>query len=125
HTLLQGDDRVVRDRDVFRTNLCATFRDVAITDPLRLRELLDPVLCVQRMHFERCDVHEISGTNELLVQMMFSQDVAHVLTKETLDALSEFLNAINILLRHSPGSFGRIRLAWVELFDLFLYTEIP
>jgi len=51
--------------------------------------------------------------------------VTNILAKKTLDALSKFLNAIDIVLLHSPGSIWRIRWSRLEFPDLFLYPEIP
>jgi hypothetical protein len=56
------------------------------------------------MHFERGDIDQISRPNELFMHAMIAQHVTNILAKKTLDALSKFLNAIDILLLHSPGS---------------------
>ncbi len=42
---LQRNDRVVRNRDVFRADLGAAFGDVAITDALRFLQVFQAVFC--------------------------------------------------------------------------------
>jgi hypothetical protein len=45
------------------------------------------------------------------------QHVADVLAEKALDALAEFLHAIDVRLRHPPGAVGRVGLARRELLD--------
>src|SRR5262245_52830563 len=48
--LLQRNDPVICDLNVFGTNFRATLGDVAITDPISIPQLLNPILCIERMH---------------------------------------------------------------------------
>ena len=75
----KGNDRVIGDLDIFRTDSSTTFGDVAITDPVYLGQFLDTRFNVKRMHLESCDVYEESWADEFLMQMMFTQHVAYVL----------------------------------------------
>src|SRR6185503_20635166 len=43
HTLLEGNDGVVRDGDVLRANLGAALGDVAVADPPGLLQLVHPI----------------------------------------------------------------------------------
>src|SRR5580765_6667988 len=84
--LLEGNDRVVGDRDVFRTDLRAAFRDIAVADALGVLEIGGAALDIERMHLERRGVDEEPGTDERLVELVFAQDMAHVLAEKALDA---------------------------------------
>src|SRR4051812_4305895 len=77
------------------------------------------------MHFECGDVNQKAGPDELVVLVMIAQHVTDILAKEALDAFAEFLNAINVRLRHSPRAIRRIRRAWFEFLDPLLHPEIP
>src|SRR5207237_4547853 len=50
--LLEGDDGIVSDVDVFRTDAGTAFGDVAEPDPLRFLQLRDAVLDVERVHLQ-------------------------------------------------------------------------
>ena len=51
-------------------------------------------------------VDEEARADELLVLVVIAQHVADVLAQEALDALPEFLDAIDVALRHPPGAVG-------------------
>src|ERR1051326_257471 len=123
--LLQRDDRIIRDRNTLRTHFRATFRDIAIPNSLRFRELFKAILRIKRMHLQRSDINEKSRSDKLLVLIVLAKDVANILTQKTLNALSEFLHPIHVLLLHSPTSIRRIRRARLEFFNLLLNPEIP
>ncbi len=91
-----GMMRVVGDLNAFRTNFGAAFGDVAITDSLRCSQFLDPVLGVERMHFQRGDVNQKSRADEFVVLAMVAQNMTNILAKKTLDAFSKFLDAIDV-----------------------------
>jgi len=57
---------------------------------------------VQRMHLEGGDVDQKARPINLIVQLMLAQHVANILAKETFDALSKFLDAVDVLLGHAP-----------------------
>jgi hypothetical protein len=55
------------------------------------------------MHLERRRIHEVPRPDEaFLVLRVIAHDVADVLAEEALDALAEFLHAIDVALRHPP-----------------------
>src|SRR3989442_12179495 len=77
------------------------------------------------MHLQRGGIDKISRTDEFVVKVVLPQDLADILAKETLDALSEFLDPVDILLRDASCPVGGIGRPGVELLDLPLHTEIP
>jgi hypothetical protein len=74
---------------------------------------------------KRGGVDEEARSDEFFEFAMVAQHVADVLAQETLDALAEFLHAIDVLLLHAPGAVGGVGLARLELADLLLDFEIP
>ena len=124
-SFLHRDDRVVSDADVFRANFRAALGDVAITDAVVVLQIRDAILGIERMHFQRSGVHQEAGSDELVVFVMIAQHMANILAEKTLDALSEFLNAVNVFLHHCPRSVGIVWFSWLKWFDLFLDAEVP
>ena len=61
---------------------------------------------VERMHLERRGVDEMARADELVEQPVIAQHVADVLAEEALDALAEFLHALDVDLRHAPVPSG-------------------
>ena len=51
---------------------------------------------------------------------MVAQDVADVLAEEALDALAEFLHALDVLLLHPPGAVGGVRRRGLNFLMLVL-----
>ena len=49
-SFLQRDDRIIRDRDVFRADFSTTFCDVAVADSEFILQLIDTVLRIERVH---------------------------------------------------------------------------
>src|SRR5262249_13802960 len=111
--------------NAFRTNFRAAFRDVAVTDSLRVSQFFDSILRIEWMHFQRCDMNQETWPDEFVVHLMVAQHVANVLAQKTFDAFPEFLNTINVLLLHPPCAIRRVRRSRLERFDLFLYPKIP
>lgn len=124
-TFLEWNDSVVGDLNAFGTNFCTALGDVAVTNSLCISQFVDPIFGIERMHFERGDVNQISWPNELFMHPMIAQDVANILAKEAFDAFPKFLDAIDIFLLHSPGSVRRIGRTRLELLDLLLHSKIP
>lgn len=124
YSFLEGNDRVVRDCDMFGANRGATLCDITETDPLMFLEIVYPVFNVEGMHLQRRGVNHVPGTCEFVVECMFSKYMADILTQETLDAFPELLDPVNIALIDPPGSIGSIRWPRLELSDLFLYGII-
>src|SRR5262245_59458972 len=103
---LERNDRVVSDCDVLGTDLRAALRDVAIADAAVAPKLGGTVCGIERMHLQRCRTDEHPWANELVVLVMVPEYVADVLAEKALDALPEFLDAIDVLLLHAPCAVG-------------------
>src|SRR5450756_1747915 len=116
YSLLQRNDRIVRDSDAFRADLGAALGDVAQADAIGFAQARDAILGVERIHFKRGDVDEKSRSDELIVHVVIAQNVAYVLAQVAFDALAELLDAVDILLLHAPRAVRRIRFARLELF---------
>src|SRR5262245_2003214 len=102
HAFLEWDDGVVGDVNVLRAHRGAGLGDVAIADAVLVLERPSASAEVQRIHFERGGIDEMSRSDERVEHSMIAQHVAHVLAQEALDALAEFLNAFDVDLPHSP-----------------------
>jgi hypothetical protein len=111
--------------NTFRANLCATFRDIAVSDPVGISELLKAVLSIERVHLQSGDVNQKPWPDEFVVHAVIAQHVADILAKETFYAFPKFLNAIYVLLLHSPCAIGCIGRTRRKRFDPFLYLKIP
>ena len=83
--------------------------------PQFVLERLAPVAGVERIHLQLRRVDQEPRADELVVQIVIAQNVAHVLAQETFDALAEFLRPVDVGLLHAPGSIGGVRLARLEL----------
>ena len=109
HAFLEGDDRVIRDRDVLGAHFRTALGDVAVTDPPGLLEELAPVLDIDGIEAVSGGPHEVGGADELLVLSVRAQDVAHVLAEEAFDALPHLLRPFDLELLHPPAVFGVAR----------------
>src|SRR5207302_11020665 len=121
---LERNYRVVRNSYVFRANLGATLRNVAVTNPLRFGEFLDPALRIERMHLQRRHINEEARPDKVVMLVMLAQHVTYVLAQKAFDAFSKFLHAVHIFLLHAPASIRRVGRARLEFLDLFLDPEI-
>ena len=90
-----------------------------------LLQFRDAIGGIERVHLERGRVGQKSRTDELVMQLVVAQDVAHILAEKTLDALAEFLHPIDVRLPHAPGAICRVSRAWLERRDGLLHPEIP
>src|SRR5262245_12350635 len=88
-------------------------------------QLLGAVRRVQRVHLERRRVDQEPRTDELLVQVMVAQHVAHVLAQKTLDALAELHHSVDIALLHAPRAIRRIGRSRRERRDLLFDPVVP
>jgi hypothetical protein len=79
YALLEWDDGVVGDGNVFRTDLGAALGDVAVADAVTLLELVRTIQHVEGVHLELSDVNQEARSDELLVEMVVPQHVTHVL----------------------------------------------
>src|SRR5271154_606291 len=121
HPLLQRNDGVVRDMNIFRTDLGAALGDVTEADAELFLQHLCPGDAVKRMHLKRSDAYEEPRATKLLLLVVVTQDVANILAKETFNALAKFLHAIHVPLVHLPLD-ARPRL---ERRDLLIDSEVP
>src|SRR5262249_36821745 len=111
HPLLERDDSVVGDVDVLRAHLGAALGDVAQADAGDVFDECGAVDRVEGMHVEAGQLDEESRARKrALVLLVVADHVTHVLAEEALDALVEFLNAIDVLLHHPIGAVGLRRL---------------
>src|SRR6266545_329077 len=102
HPLLERDDGIVGDMDVLRADLGAALRDIAKADSGLGPGQLEPVVGVQRVHFELGDPHDEARAGEgRLVLRVVADDVADVLAQEALDALPELLAPLHVGLGHA------------------------
>src|SRR5262245_38297621 len=115
--LLEGDDRVVGDVDVLGADVRAALGDVAVAESRLVLDHLPAVVRVERMHLELGQPHEEARAREhRLVLWVIAYSVAHVLAHEALDALSELLAAVDVLLEH-PARAVRLLRPWLERAD--------
>jgi hypothetical protein len=103
HTLFERDDGIVGDVNLLGADLRATFGDVAETEAQLVLEKRGTVATVEWMHFEARDSNKEARAGKLLLLVVFAKNVAYILAKKTLDALSKFLHAIHVELRDFPG----------------------
>ena len=104
HSLLEGNDGVLGDGDVFGTNFAATGCDVAIADTVGLLQFTDSIFNIERMHLKRGNVHKETWASEFVEIAVLAQHMANILAQKALDTFSEFLYAVDILLRHTPSA---------------------
>jgi hypothetical protein len=71
-------------------------------------QIADPVFGIERMHFECGGIDEQTRTDKFVLLVVFSQNVAHVLTEKTLDALAKLLHALDVCLLDAPCAIGRV-----------------
>src|SRR5438309_3618221 len=100
--LLERDDGVVRNVNLFGTNLRAALRDIAIAQAKLILEQARAVEPVQRMHFEAGHSNEESRAGELFLLVVLAKNVANVLAEKAFDALAKLLNPVDIELRDFP-----------------------
>src|SRR5258706_10853296 len=79
HTLLEGDDGIVCDVNVFRAHLGAAFRDVAKADAQFVLQQSCARHAVEWMHLQRRHSHKETRAPELLLLMVIAQHMADVL----------------------------------------------
>src|SRR5437667_3404800 len=102
YALLERDDGVVRNVNLFGTNLRAALRDIAIAQAKLILEQARAVEPVQRMHFEAGHSNEESRAGELFLLVVLAKYVTNVLTQKTFDTLTKLLDPVHIQLRDFP-----------------------
>src|SRR5690348_4464378 len=70
NSFLERNYRVVGDGDSFRTNFRAAFRDVAVSDTVKILELPGSVDCIERMHLQRRGECKKARTDERIVLLV-------------------------------------------------------
>src|SRR5262249_52006746 len=124
---LERDDAVVGDVDVFGADFGATLGNVAEADVESVFEKAEPVSGVQGMHFQAGDAdHEARAAKRLALGfVVIAKDVADILAEKTLDALAEFLDAIDFFLAHAPGAIGSIGRPGLKRWDELVDAIVP
>jgi hypothetical protein len=121
YTLLERDNGIVRDANLFGTNLRATFGYIAEAEAELILEQTGAVAAVEWMHFEAGDSNEEARPSELFLLVVLAKDVTDVLTEKTFDALAKLLHAVDIELGNFPfDSFARF-----ERRDFPVDTVVP
>jgi hypothetical protein len=100
---------VICNCDTFWAHVRAALRDVAVAYAMVVSKVFQSALVIERVHLERRAINEQAGPNEMVVQRVLAQDMADILAEKTFDALPKLLHSIDVLLRHSPCSVGRVR----------------
>src|SRR5260370_13384383 len=121
HPLLERDDGVVGDMDIFGAYLSAALGDVAETDAQFLLQHLCSRDAVKGMHLKRSRTDEEARSAKLLLFAVLAQNVADILAEKALNALAKFLHAVHIALVHLPLDAG----TRLERRDLLIHSEIP
>src|SRR5690606_12710765 len=106
HPFLQRNDRVVGDGNVFWTDFRTTLGDIAVSDSVPTSQFADAVFGIERMQLKRCGIDQETRTDELIVLLVITQDMADILAKKTLNTLAKLLDAIDVFLFHTPRTVG-------------------
>src|SRR6185437_2411321 len=125
YAFFQRNDGIIRDPDAFRAHVCAALRDIAVTDAVVAAKVVQAVLSIEGMHFERRGVDEKARPDKLIVERMLAQDMAYVLAKITLDALPKLLDPVYVLLRHAPRSIGCVGRPRFKGLNPDFYAIVP
>ena len=64
NAFLERNNRVIRDRDVFRADLGTTFGDIAIPEPQVVLQQAKSITHIKRMHFNGSGTDEKPGSCE-------------------------------------------------------------
>jgi hypothetical protein len=78
-SFLERDDGVLRDGDGFGTHLAAAGSDVAVADTVPVAKIAHAIFSVERVHLKSRRVYQETRADELIVLVMFAQDVAYIL----------------------------------------------
>src|SRR5260370_6967344 len=121
HPLLERDDGVVGDMDIFGAYLSAALGDVAETDAQFLLQHLCSRDAVKGMHLKRSRTDEEARSAKLLLFAVLAQNMADVLAEKALNALAKLLHAVHVALVHLPLDSR----PWLEWRDLSIHFEVP
>jgi len=121
HALFERDDGIVGNSNLLGADLGATLGDVAKAQAELILEKGCAMAAVERMHFEAGDSNEEARAGELLLLVVFAEDVTDVLAEKAFDALSKLLDAVYIEL----GDFPFHSLTRLEGRDFAVDTIVP
>src|SRR5262249_48986060 len=94
HALLERDDGIVGDLDLFRTDLSAALGDIAVTDSKFVLQQFGAIDIIERVHLQPGYADKKARATELLFLVMIAHHVADVLAQKALDALAELLHPV-------------------------------
>jgi hypothetical protein len=107
--------------NVLWTHFTAALRYVAKTETEIILQQRGPRQTIKRVHFQPRNPNEETWPAKLFQFFVITQDMAYVLTEETLDTLAKLLHSINVSLIHFPFDTGTRR----ERRDLTVYPVVP
>lgn len=125
NAFFERNNGVVRNRDMLWADLRATFGNVTIPDTIRILQFFESVLSVNWVHFQGSGVNEESRSDELVMKIVFSEDMADILAEEAFDAFPKLLDMIDVFLFHPPRAIFGIRGSRREGFHLLFNSEVP
>ena len=102
---LEGDDSIVSDADVLRTDFSTAFCNVAVADAEDVFEFLQVVEVIRWMHRQKCDADEETRTGKI-PELLITHHTTDILAEEELDTFVEFLNEFYVLLLHPVSIVG-------------------
>src|ERR1700761_4494938 len=77
------------------------------------------------MHFKRGSMNQQPRADELLMLVVLAQDVTHILTEKTLDALAKFLHPLDVGLLHAPCAVWQVWRPGPKFLDRHLRPVVP
>ncbi len=87
---------------MLRANLGTAFGNIAVTYTGLFSQKFFSVLGVKRVHFELRYFYQHTRTEEFILFIVVSENMAHVLAQVTFDAFPKFLASFHVLLIHCP-----------------------
>src|ERR1700735_564702 len=102
NTLLQRNDRIIRNVNLLGAHFRTALGDVAQTEAEVLLEHARAGFRIARMHFEPRDPDEEPRSPEMLHFLVLAEHVAHILAQEAFNAFPKFLHPVHIYLVHFP-----------------------
>ena len=95
-----GDDSIVSDADVLRTDFGRAFCNVAVADAEDVFEFLRVVEGIQWMHRQKRDADEETRTSKIH-DLLITHHTTDILAEDELDTFVEFLNEFYVLISAS------------------------
>src|SRR5262245_50294259 len=100
--LLQRNDRVVGNVNIFGANFRTAFGDIAEANPEFVLQQFGARQTVEWVHFQPGHAHEEARSAKLVLLLVIAQYVTNVLAEKALNAFAKFLHAIDLALIHLP-----------------------